>query len=118
MTYDKKRDRFILGSLEFGTLLAVPRSTVPERNVQYDMLDVTSILTSRPAAFNGSNFLGLHMDPTDEDAVWGCVSYGDYSTYGVARVNLTNNEVDFHDLSYLVSKLMCMSGDHITITIT
>lgn len=103
MAYDSKRDRFILGSLDFGTLLAVPRSTVPEKNIHYNAEGVTMLLNTRPEAFNGSNFLGLTMDPREgEDAVWGCISYGEYSTYGVARVNLTNNAVDFFDLTMLV----------------
>ena len=103
ITYDGKRDRFILGSLVDGTLLAVPHSTVPQRNVNYGVNDVTMILSTRPEAFNGSNFLGLTMDPQNEDAMWGCVAYGEYKTYGVARINLTTNDVIFHDLSHLVS---------------
>lgn len=103
MTYDSKRDRFILGSLDFGTLLAVPRSTVPAKNIHYNAEGVTMILSARPEAFNGSNFLGLTMDPRDEaDAVWGCIGYGEHRTYGVAKVNLTTTAVEFYDLTFLV----------------
>jgi hypothetical protein len=102
MAYDRARDRFILGSLDFGTLLAVPRSAAPDQNTQYDSGGVTMLLTTRPESFNGSNFLGLTMDPSAADAVWGCISYGPYGTYGVARVNLTDNAVDFYDLTFLV----------------
>lgn len=103
MAYDRKRDRFILGSLDYGTLLAVPRSAAVGRNIQYSSEDVTMLLSSRPAAFNGSNFLGLTMDPV-EDAVWGCISYGERRTYGVAKVNMKDNAVDFYDLTALVDE--------------
>lgn len=121
MAYDRKRDRFILGSLNFGTLLAVPRSTVAKENIHYDAEGVTMLLSSRPEAFNGSNFLGLAMDPRrGVDAVWGCISYGEYSTYGVARVNLTDNVVKFYDLTFLVRRVKdeCMFACVLLVVVT
>lgn len=106
MAFDNKRDRFILGSLQFGTLIGVPRSqSVKNEFIQYGQDDVTFILSERPGSFNGSNFLGLEMNPTNPDEVWGCVAYGMWNTYGLARVNLSTRAVDFYDLSNLVSVL-------------
>ena len=102
MAYDAKRDRFILGSLQLGTLLAVPRSTMVGSDIHYAEKDITKILSERPESFNESNFLGLKMDPVDPDLLWGCISYGPYPSYGVARVNLTDNSVNFFDLSDMV----------------
>ena len=107
MAYDFTRDRFILGSLQFGTLLAVPRSTMIGGDIQYAEEDVTMILSERPLSFNGSNFLGLRMDPVNTDLVWGCISYGPNPTYGVARVNLSDSTVDFFDLTDLVCNVSC-----------
>lgn len=104
MVYDPAKDRFIFGSLQLGTLLSVPRSALLGSNVQYGAEDVTEILSQRPAAFNGSNFLGLEMDPVYKDVLWGCVSYGPNPTYGIARVNLSDSSVEFFDLGYLVSR--------------
>lgn len=103
MAYDTKRDRFILGSLQLGTLLAVPRSTMAGSNIHFAEKDTTKILSERPVSFNGSNFLGLKMDPVDPDLLWGCVSYGPNPSFGVARVNLSDSSVEFFDLSDMVS---------------
>jgi hypothetical protein len=103
MTFDGNRNRYILGSLQLGTLIAAPRSGGSSSSfVQYNEHDVTFILNSRPESFNGSNFLGLEMNPTNSDEVWGCIAYGPWSTYGLAKVNLTSDNVTFYDLSYLV----------------
>jgi hypothetical protein len=102
MAYDVKRDRFLFGSLQLGTLLAVPRAAAAAaagKTIAYAQEDLTFVLSERPAAFNGSNFLGLEMDPLDPDLVWGCVAYGPTPVVGVARVNLTDSRVDFFDLS-------------------
>lgn len=103
MTYDAKRDRLILGSLQLGTLIAVPRTSfVGSESIEYDESDVTFILSSRPDSFNESNFLGLRMNPGNGDEVWGCIAYGPWATYGLVKVNLTDSNVTFYDLGYLV----------------
>ena len=105
IAYDQKRDRLLLGSLKFGTLISVPRSTIPSKNIQYAEEDVIKVISERPASFNGSNFLGLEMDPIYDDIVWGAISYGPNPTYGIARVNITDGFVSFFDLSHLVANI-------------
>jgi hypothetical protein len=104
MAYDPTHDRFILGSLQNGTLISVPR-TASSNNIKYSEEDVTFILSERPVSFGESNFLGIEMDPVHADIVWACISSIDFSpsnTNGVAQVNLSNGLTTFYDLSSLV----------------
>lgn len=113
MAYYAKKNCFVFGSLTDGTLLTVPHANrtitgSPRYNGPvYNLEDFSFILNQRPKVFNGSNFLGLEMDPVVSDVVWGCVASLDHSvaatTSGIVKINMETATLTFYDFTALAN---------------